>query len=602
MRSLVSTSLCATSLLAVACGGSEPPPSSDVGTPDNGVADVGVDGFDVESPDIDIESDTPAPEDTSEVSPSILAPEIRGFSPASPFLTRGAVAVEVLLEGGLPNSVTFDTPMGVFLDEREPFGWVEYELPEGTHEIGVRAANASGVADAEFVVVVDNTPPDARLVEPGTSTFGPIDGVLSVEVSLSDATETVVELRLEDALVETLTAPFVYGLDTSSLEGGEATLQVRAVDSVALTTEFEFTFALCEEGTFSCGGVCLPDELAIDSMTNCGGCNLSCEPAGERCELGSCACLSGRTGCADGCRDLNYDGSNCGSCGSSCGSGERCVAGACVESEDDAFVEILPTTFEAGVDQSSLFWAPQDIEREIEITRSFQIQPTEVTQAMWLERFPVNPSVAWDCGYDCPVENVSWWDAVAYANALSAANDLPACYELLECNGLEPGNGLNCLDFGILSESGNPLDCVGYRLPTEAEWEWAARAGSVGDTHAGSASVTDCDELSHQMEIAWFDCNAGSGPRPVASKRPNAFGLYDTAGNVMEWTGDYWASEWDETEFVDPIGPEFGDERAIKGGAWNERAPRLRTGGRLSGLPRLITPFIGFRLARSVIE
>jgi formylglycine-generating enzyme required for sulfatase activity len=221
---------------------------------------------------------------------------------------------------------------------------------------------------------------------------------------------------------------------------------------------------------------------------------------------------------------------------------------------------------------------------------------------MWLDHFPANPSEAWDCGYDCPVENVSWWDAVAYANSVSTAASLPECYALLDCNGLPAGNGLNCMGFEILTPSGSPLDCEGFRLPTEAEWEWSARAGSVGDTYGGPTDTFDCDDLAHQMEIAWFDCNASSGPRPVGGRRPNIFGIYDTAGNVMEWVGDYWASEFEESELVDPFGPEFADERTIKGGSWNERAPRLRAGARLSGLPRLRTPFIGFRLAQSVLE
>jgi hypothetical protein len=221
---------------------------------------------------------------------------------------------------------------------------------------------------------------------------------------------------------------------------------------------------------------------------------------------------------------------------------------------------------------------------------------------MWLDVFEANPSEAWDCGEECPVEMVTWWDAVSYANARSATVGLAPCYELIGCNDAAPGNGLRCASFELTSESGSPLDCEGYRLPTEAEWELAARAGTVAETYAGDIPSSNCDDLAHLMTIGWFSCNSTGGPHPVAHLDPNPWGIFDTAGNVMEWTGDYWESEFEEFEFVDPVGAEEGVEHAVKGGSWSERAYRLRPGARLSELSHGARPDLGFRLARTVEE
>ena len=220
------------------------------------------------------------------------------------------------------------------------------------------------------------------------------------------------------------------------------------------------------------------------------------------------------------------------------------------------------------------------------ITRDFYMSQTEVTQEQWESVFQNNPSSTTECGVDCPVETVNWFEAVAYANALSDKEGREKCYTIEGCSG-SPGTGLkNC----TVTHS-NLLDCKGYRLPTEAEWEYAARAGVHGPRYGEIYSTT------------WFSGNSSWLTHPVGEKSPNNWGLYDVLGNVEEWVNDlydeYYYSSCN-TGCQDPLGPDNSDLRVQRGGCWANSIDSVRLAVRDGLYPRFRNDYSGFRLARTV--
>lgn len=221
-----------------------------------------------------------------------------------------------------------------------------------------------------------------------------------------------------------------------------------------------------------------------------------------------------------------------------------------------------------------------EVQHHVTITRDFILQSTEVTQAQWQQVMGNNPSFFENCGRDCPVEKVTWFEAVAYTNALSKRAGLPECYRLDGCT-QSPGHGMLCT-----SVSFEGLSCSGYRLPTEAEWEYAARAGTTrpryGDLHS----------------IAWFFTNSGLSTHPVGQKMPNLWGLYDIFGNTREWCHD-WYGPFPPGPARDPIGPSEGILRVRRGGAWFYLTSYTRAADRMGCAPDYRRSGIGIRPART---
>ena len=269
-----------------------------------------------------------------------------------------------------------------------------------------------------------------------------------------------------------------------------------------------------------------------------------------------------------------------------------------------AFVYIAPGTFMMGSPSSEEGRSNDETQHQVTLTRGFYLQTTEVTQGEWQRLMGNNPSYFANCGSDCPVEQVSWRDAVGYANALSRAEGLSECYD----------------SSGNLRDGGNVYDCAGYRLPTEAEWEYAARAGTQTATYAGAMQILGPNNAPVLSDIAWywgnsgvsysggFDCSdwderavttAGTcGPHQVATQDANAWGLHDMLGNVWEWTHD-WYGEYGGTS-TDPAGATSGSSRVYRGGSWSGAALAVRAANRNDVPPDGRSDDLGFRLARSI--
>lgn len=282
--------------------------------------------------------------------------------------------------------------------------------------------------------------------------------------------------------------------------------------------------------------------------------------------------------------------------------------GSCLPSAPSGMSFIPPGTFTMGSPESERGrGVVSEAQHEVTLTRGFYLQTTEVTQGQWKALSGgVNPSCYQTPGStscstantndSAPVERVDWYSALGYLNARSATEGLPACYTLSGCadsvNGWKDG-----LHSGCTGATFAGLTCTGYRLPTESEWEYAARAGTTTATYNGNLNEIDCSDTT-LLPIAWFCGNAGGRTRPVAGMTANAWGLYDMLGNVWEWTWD-WVGSYPGS-VTDPLGPDTGFSRVYRGGGWGSVAGRARAAIRDFLGPAVRSVDTGFRPCRTV--
>jgi len=202
---------------------------------------------------------------------------------------------------------------------------------------------------------------------------------------------------------------------------------------------------------------------------------------------------------------------------------------------------------------------------------SFRLSVYEITQAQFEKVMGYNPSLM--KGDDNrPVEQVSWLDAAAFCNKLSELAGLMPCYDI---------RNRTC----IFSRNG-------FRLPTEAEWEYACRAGTNAKYYTGNGEG-DLDRAG------WYRSNSEGTTHPVGHKEPNAWGLFDMHGNVWEWCND-WQGNYKNHRNENPRGPNWGYSRVLRGGGWHYPAVGCRSAYRHKAKPEYRLSAVGFRIARSL--
>ena len=217
-----------------------------------------------------------------------------------------------------------------------------------------------------------------------------------------------------------------------------------------------------------------------------------------------------------------------------------------------------------------------EVPHTVTLMTDFWMAESEVTQRQYRNLMGSSPSNF--KGDELPVENVSWFEAVAYCNALSVKEKLPPCYQI---NGTTVGWA-------------DGVKCTGYRLPTEAEWEYAANPVTPPRTvYAGSDTVDG---------VAWYSTNSGSTTHAVKTKTANGRGLYDLSGNVWEWVWDWYQANYEALPATDPIGPTTKpspEYRVIRGGSWSDTATDARVARRYFIAPTNRDGDVGFRFVRS---
>ena len=276
----------------------------------------------------------------------------------------------------------------------------------------------------------------------------------------------------------------------------------------------------------------------------------------------------------------------------------------------------IPISADEGLDFLKIDVSDGDPKDRYTLTNDFYMMSTEVTAEQYVELMGYNPSFFTD-SENLPVGNINWHETASLANRLTdmynghKGTSFDSCYT---CSGI--GDSVEC-SVSTEFEGAAIYNCSGFRMPTEAEWELAARSGTTaeiwtghGPELGGDLSHNGCDaEVSIQdgttnsfiEEYAWFCGNDfPHGTKSVGMKSPNGFGLYDMHGNVWEWCHDWYGDTYPITS-NNPIGPESGNSFVLKGGRWGNVPNALKVSVRSAGTPTYRDRCVGARIVRSIV-
>jgi len=218
------------------------------------------------------------------------------------------------------------------------------------------------------------------------------------------------------------------------------------------------------------------------------------------------------------------------------------------------FVYIVPGYFIMGSPDRH-----DEFQHKVTFSKGFYMQTTEVTQEQWVQIMKNNPSHFKSCGKDCPVEKVSFNDVQVFINKLSTQDQFT------------------------------------YHLPTEAQWEYAARSGNNKDIAIGDIRATGCKKDVNLNKMGWYCGNSQDRTHPVAQKNANAWGLFDMHGNVWEWCMD-WYGVYPKKAVTDPVNTQPGNARVVRGGGWTSDVGSCRSAARFKSGPANRIGDLGFRL------
>jgi len=302
----------------------------------------------------------------------------------------------------------------------------------------------------------------------------------------------------------------------------------------------------CANGDTKCVGdiVYVCNSEVWESGTNCTLNNQICEDGACKCKThASFICSEGDAWWYDSCGNKEDLKEECGA--------NACKYGRCADQYGIVWVPIPPGTFMMGCSPGDETCQESEKPRHSVTVESFSMTATEITHAQFMTMMESDPSSFTDCGDNCPVDGITYYLANQFCSNV---------------------NG---------------------RLPTEAEWEYAARAGTTTVYYCGG-------ESSCLDDSAWHAGNSSNTPHEVATRTPNAFGLYDMLGNVMERVQDCWHTTYDNAPATGGEWEDGGDcsYRLVRGGSWTSTGIDLRTSARMKQPPTYADDHLGFRCVR----